>query len=118
MTLVVSIVVGQASAVAIEGANERGPSWIVDTPGNRTVVEPLWTEPRFKPDRLTLFRADPHEPQAAAEGILDTVDLHHPKWTSIEIVGVKRTAGLDEALANLGSGRVTVAADRVTYTRA
>lgn len=69
------------------------PVWIVDTPTNRAVAEQLWAE---EPQQthftgVTTFKASAPSPEETLLDQIDTIDLHHPSFTDLEVVGVPLT---------------------------
>jgi hypothetical protein len=88
----------------------RMPLWMVDTPPNRMLAEPLWhAASSFDPTHvgaITLFTVDPAgSPESWCMGILDDVDLHHgplshvPGYSGLEIWGAHLTPALTARLA-------------------
>ena len=87
------------------------PVWIVMSPCNEPAVRSLWAS---HPDtsHLTGISSFPFDPDAAPEegflDYLDTIDTHHgpyssdPPYTELEVIGVRLTSDVREALGELG----------------
>jgi len=80
-------------------------------------MEKLWAMPDYSGDHLTIFNGGDETPEEVALGILSNVDLHHPGWRSIELIGARPTSELIEALGEYGAGTTTVTSVGFTYSR-
>src|SRR5579859_6738140 len=85
--------------------------WIIDTPENASIVRELWKE-RPSPSHLTgitTFCAEAKDsPEDTLINELDTIDLHHGKYSSnppyskIEVIGANLSEKNRSALAQYG----------------
>jgi RNAse (barnase) inhibitor barstar len=82
------------------------PIWIVDTPNNRKCAEiarraasEIWL-----PDAVctTFNSADVNARENSCLGILDMVDLHHPKMAKLNLIGVEDSEPLRRGLMEFG----------------
>jgi hypothetical protein len=87
------------------------PVWIVDTPTNRAVAQKIWTaEPnRTHLDGITTFKTpEASSPETALIEQLDTIDLHHsrysadPPYTVLEAVGAVMSDRIKSELSLYG----------------
>lgn len=90
---------------------ERGPVWIVDSPGNRTVAQQIWAA---HPNRshlagVTTFKVpDGASSEDTLINEMDTIDLHHgidsanPPYTILDVIGTEVTPRLKAELGEFG----------------
>jgi hypothetical protein len=85
--------------------------WVIDTPANRTAASIYWSQnPKSDTEQgITTFKS--FENEAGAESclkMLDTIDLHHGKYSShppysvFEVIGSPLTKPIKSALEGLG----------------
>jgi hypothetical protein len=78
------------------------PVWIVDTPKNKPVAQRLW-KARQHHDHFTGITTFNDNSSSSPETILisnlDTIELHHPRYTQLEVLGTPLT---DEIRTELG----------------
>ena len=81
----------------------RGPVWIVNSTVNDPVIREFWEHAKESSEDsdVTSFRSS-HDFLA----LLDTIILHHPEWTALEIHGVLCDSEVRVALESLGAGSV------------
>ena len=108
----VCIIVDPDIGERLSSLAETMPVWIADTEANHKTVE-RYRDARDRPPSshteigaVTTFRVDSSEsPVDWAIAILSDVDLHHgrysqsPPYSALEIIGVRATAELRDALA-------------------
>ena len=96
----VVIVADKTAPITLQG----GPIWVRKSPEHQAAAEALWASGGLAPDQVTIFSADDDaSSDEACADILDTVELHHPNWTELEIAGVQFTAELASCLSELGA---------------
>jgi hypothetical protein len=80
------------------------PVWILETPSNRARAEELWKDVKAGTATfdITTFKSDPSDPIEAALDKIETIELHHPDLTGIEIIGVFATPQLKTSLSAAG----------------
>ncbi|MCX7587569.1 hypothetical protein [Phenylobacterium sp. 58.2.17] len=77
-------------------------AWLVDSPVNRSLATRVWTGADAG-SQVTLFDATMGEPgDADAIARFEDIDLHHPSWTEIDVVGVRLTPALEQEFRTLG----------------
>jgi hypothetical protein len=113
----VTSVVDGAFGPRIEQQAIYGPIWVVDSLANQDVMKTLWAEARYSGDYLTIFNGSDKTPEESALGIVDTIDLHHPGWCSLEVIGVEPTVALSAALTEFGEGLIKRTPIGFTFSR-
>jgi hypothetical protein len=107
VAIVVDVVFADISAVA-----DRLPTWIVETPHNRSVAEQYWREhPALSnAEGVTTFKVDSTKsPEDWCADILSDIDLHHgfyshdPPYFAVEVFGVPLSERLRSAFGEFGS---------------
>lgn len=90
--------------------------WLVESPSNRALAMKAWQS------GATDSNSAVFDPPAATPTVRDVlervrdVELHHPDWTDIVLVGVEPTALVRSALAEAGH-KVVSEGDRVQIHR-
>lgn len=91
--------------------------WVIDSAANRPVAEKLWSD--HPPDsRLTIFTEPPD--QSPEDLLIDTladVDLHHPDWTTITVIGRAASQAIAHFVQELGGDLVPPRNDCFLVTR-
>ena len=102
VTLVVDPEFGQRA----KAQSMLGPLWVIQSPRNAPVIRELWATENFRfPDSPTLFDAVAgRSPEELAMEVIETVDEHHPAWQSFDIIGVRPSAKLLDALHRCATG--------------
>jgi hypothetical protein len=113
----ITIVVDESFGSSIKGQAVYGPIWVVDSQANKGAMKTLWAEARYPSDYLTIFNGSDKTPEESALGILDTIDLHHPGWCSLEVIGVESTVALSAALTEFGEGLIKRTPIGFTFSR-
>lgn len=106
----VVVVVDENYGERLAGVSSDVPVWIVDTPGNRPVVERIWRERRAESHLtgVTLFNSYGSTPEQRFLAEIDTIDLHHgeysadPPYSILEVIGVRLTPAIKTELAEYG----------------
>jgi hypothetical protein len=104
VTLVVDLEFGQRA----KAQSMLGPLWVIQSPQNTPIIRELWaTENSRFPDSPTLFDAVAgRSPEESAVEFIETVDEHHPGWQTFEIIGVRPSAKLLDALHRCAMGSI------------
>jgi hypothetical protein len=116
VTLVVDLEFGeQAKARA-----RVGPLWVIDSPKNTPAIKELRTsDGKYDASSPTLFDAVPgRSPEDCAIVFIDTVDTHHPSWTTFEIVGAALSPRLLSALLEYAHGSAVETPTGLIFSRA
>ena len=76
--------------------------WVIDSALNTPVAERLWSD--HPPDgRVTTFAASSAQsPQDVIMGTLVDVDLHHPDWTTIYVIGCAPNQAISQFVQEFG----------------
>lgn len=85
---------------------EAQPVWAWDSPVNREVAQGLWDAGLVSGEVTIFTAAKARSPEDAFIDILDTIDLHHPKWSQLLVIGGEPTDAMKVALAEYGTGSV------------
>jgi hypothetical protein len=94
-----------------------GPIWMKGSGANRAAAQTLWKLPNLPPDHVTVFNDTDETPEDAFISMLDTIDMHHPGWSSMEILGATLTPDLRAALESYGEGVFEQRANGFAYIR-
>lgn len=95
----------------LESLASQSHVWIIDTPHNQAIATKHWqTHPQDKIETgITTFKFSSNKAlEEVCLGILDTIDLHHGKYSSnppysiLEIVGLPISEEIQAALEELG----------------
>ncbi|WP_424361105.1 hypothetical protein [Methylocystis parvus] len=112
------IVVDPAFAERLDAEAEIQPVWLCDTPINRRAAEIFWAKKPAPPGRVTTFRATGSgSREQMLLDILDTVDMHHPSWTRLRVIGVQPSAAIQSALAGFGPGSLEAVGSGFAFER-
>lgn len=77
-------------------------AWLVESPENRRLATRFWSG-EAAGSEVTLFNATAGELRDwDAIARLEDIDLHHPAWTEIHVVGVHLALALEHQLCALG----------------
>ena len=107
----VFVVVDREYGQRLTDQTQAGPIWVVDTPANREVAQEIWdAEPnRSHLQGITTFKfPEDDSPEDILVNELDTIDLHHgkysanPPYTVLEVIGTAITSRLRSELARFG----------------
>jgi hypothetical protein len=71
--------------------------WLIDSPANRPVAEQAWKAASTDPNSA-LFKGHPPATVQDVLGKVQDIDLHHPEWSEIVVVGAEPTAELTSEL--------------------
>lgn len=76
--------------------------WVIDSAANRPVADKLWSD--HPPDgRLTTFtESSVQSPENVTMRLLVDVDLHHPDWTTIDVIGCAPNQAISQFVQELG----------------
>lgn len=87
--------------------------WLVESPENRSLATRLWSGGNSG-SAITIFRSSSDE-LGAHEVLkkLDDVDLHHPDWTEIGVIGFELSPALARELHALGLSSMAIRSDFV-----
>jgi len=101
----VALVVDPEFGEQLVALSHRVHVWVVDTPTNRAVAERIWRESGgySRESGVTTFTAlltDSAEDIASSQ--LDSIELHHPGWSVLEVFGAHPGPILISALRELG----------------
>ncbi|MGE3175789.1 MAG: hypothetical protein AB7O97_24410, partial [Planctomycetota bacterium] len=81
----------------------NGPVWLAESPANRATAKRIWANAIFPSGRVTIFDT---LPELAAENafaeLIDDIDLHHPGWIELEVVGLPLGPSVHDTIAELG----------------
>jgi hypothetical protein len=96
----VRVIVDSAFGERLAALSQDSPIWIVQSAVNTPVVQRLWQE---KVGEITSF-VESNEGDAESDliEILGTVDLHHPDYTNIEVIGCLPSEPICTELEALG----------------
>lgn len=72
--------------------------WLADTASNRRLAETAWASKRYDSNSAVFIAPSNGVEPADVLNRLDEVDLHHPNWQEIRLVGVAWTPELQAAL--------------------
>lgn len=84
---------------------ERLPVWIGTSAMNRPIVEAVWAGHEVHPSGYgaTIINcAAEYSGEDLLFTQLDTIDMHHPSWSVMEVYGVARTLLLTKAFQEYG----------------
>lgn len=77
-------------------------AWLVESPDNRSLATRVWADADAG-SQVTLFNAPAAEPRDGdVIARFEDIDLHHPSWTEIGVVGVRLTPALEHQFRTLG----------------
>ena len=87
--------------------------WVIDTPANRTAASEYWAQnPKAEVETgITTFKSMDESRWESCLKMLDTIDLHHGKYSSnppysvFDIIGCPLTKAVKSALEDLGFTR-------------
>jgi hypothetical protein len=98
---------------------EIGPLWVIQSPLNTEAIKELWAAGNLRfADAPTYFDAVPtRTPEDSAVNFIGTVDEHHPAWETFEIIGVRLSLRLLEAMEECGAGTTKETATGFIFTR-
>ena len=113
----ITIVVDEEFGARLDRQADLGPVWVVKSIANQTAAELFWNTTPDAPDQVTVFNAEGDAPEEEVRSILDTVDLHHPGWTAIEIVGAQPIATLVAVMREYSDGAVEATPDGFVFSR-
>jgi hypothetical protein len=99
-TNVVGIVVDGAFGERLRDLARRMAVWVVDTPQNRAAAHAARTEETAVD--VTTFNDGAPTVEDAAAGIIDQVELHHPRCMRLEIFGAVAAGSLVQVLRESG----------------
>lgn len=71
--------------------------WLVDSPANRAIAEQAWKASATNPNSAVFKGQQSANAQDVVEKV-EEIDLHHPDWSEIIVVGVEPTSELASAL--------------------
>ena len=96
-----------------------GPLWVIDSSTNTPVINELWASGvRYDANSPARFNAVPgRSPEDSAIAFIDTVDTHHPNWTSLEIIGVALSPRLLSAFLEYGLGSAVETPTGLVFSR-
>jgi hypothetical protein len=114
VTLVVDPEYGERAS-----ARAKLPLWVIASPKNTPVIERLWASgERYGANAPATFDAvSGRSAEDSAIAFIDTVDMHHPDWPSFEIVGVRSTPKLVNALLEYASGSAVETQTGLVFSR-
>lgn len=107
----VFVVVDREYGQRLTDLTQEGPVWVVDTPVNRAVAQEIWgAEPnRGHLQGITTFKfREDGSPEDILVNELDTIDLHHgkysanPPYTVLDVIGAAITPRLRTELGQFG----------------
>jgi hypothetical protein len=115
----VTLVVDPAFGLRTKVQAEIGPLWVIDSPENVSAIKELWAAGKSPfANAPTCFNARKGAPpEEAASDFIDTVDEHHPAWHSFEVIGVRFTPKLAEAMRQYGLGDARETQTGFIFTR-
>jgi len=101
----VHVIVDRAFGERLREIPVGEPVWIVDTEVNRLVCEALrkeWNSENHLTD-ITSFKVESNaSPEAWLISEVEMIDLHHPLWSIINVIGTGWTARIQDELARFG----------------
>lgn len=78
--------------------------WAWDSTANRAAAQGLW-DAGVVPGQVTVFTAaHASSAEEAFVDILGTIDLHHPAWGQLRVIGVEPTPTIRGAILEYGAG--------------
>ncbi|MFZ3005954.1 MAG: hypothetical protein WA047_07235, partial [Phenylobacterium sp.] len=86
--------------------------WLVDSPANRTLAEQAWKTSSIAPNSAVFRCHSPASTHDVIEKVQD-IDLHHPDWSEIVLVGIEPSAEL--ALELKAEGLQTIPASGAIF---
>lgn len=72
--------------------------WLVESPANRAVAQQRWQAQSTDPNSALFQGAS----TADVEGMMETVEVHHPNWSRIDFIDAALTDGLKRAFLSEG----------------
>lgn len=89
--------------------------WLVNSPANRSIAEQAWKAASTDPNSAVF---EGHSPVTAEDVLCKVrdIDLHHPRWSTIVVVGVEPTEEVALALEAEGLD-ITRGAEAFTIRR-
>ena len=96
-----------------------GPLWVIDSSTNTPVIKALWASgERYDENSPTHFNAVPgRSPEDCAIAFIDTIDTHHPNWTTFEIIGAALPPRLLRALLEYANGSAVETPAGLVFSR-
>jgi hypothetical protein len=94
-----------------------GPIWMKGSRANEATARTLWKLPDLPPAHISVFNDTDKTPEDAFLDMLDTIDMHHPGWASMEVIGATLTTDLRTALESYGEGAFEQRPNGFAYTR-
>jgi hypothetical protein len=116
----VTLVVEPDFSEHIRARAKLGPLWVIASPQNCPVIEEVWAAGEvYDINSPTYFDAVPgRSREDSALAFIGTVDAHHPDWTTFEIIGVRSSAAIVNALLECADGHVVVETPTSLFARA
>ena len=102
----VTLVVDPEFGEQAKARSRMGPLWVIDSSTNTPVIKEIWASGEsYDASSPTHFNAVPgRSPEDSAIAFIDTVDTHHPNWTTFEIIGAPLSPRLLSALLECAHG--------------
>ena len=83
-----------------------GPLWVIGSPTNIATIKELWAAGEVYDANSPTYFDDVSggSLEESAVAFIGTVDVHHPAWTSFEIIGVRSSKALIDSLLECADG--------------
>jgi hypothetical protein len=102
----VTLIVDREFGQSVLAKARLGPVWVISSPANKDAMTALWADKSLPPDYSTIFVDLGNTPEVTVMEQIDSVDMHHHDWASLEIVGAPLTDEVVESLRECGDGIV------------
>ncbi len=87
-----------------DAASDLGDAfWLVDSPSNRKLAEDAYAAKHYAPNSAIFNQPIDGIDISDVVELVEDIDLHHPTWREITIVGVALNLELETELTKLGS---------------
>lgn len=94
------------------------PLWVCDSAANRRVVERLRSQPGCDPMGITVITTLRPSSEATCIEAIDTIEVHHPRWTELVVIGAVTTPAVRAAFAPFEPGELLESPAGFTFVRA